>query len=151
MMNEAPLKIIHNGDSAKVFVRGLEITNANEGLSLMGAPGTLPPAGAIQIIDSTITGSAKEGNGITVASPGTILNNVTVSNCNEGVQVNSNDVQITDSRIFANKIGVHVMGGVANTDLNRSLIYANNDEDSETLARFDGVRMEGCHQRPSLL
>lgn len=143
MMDEAPLSITHNGDDAKIFIHDLEITNANEGLALESAAGTIPPAGAIQIIGSKITGANKEGNCITVASPGTLLSEVEVTNCAEGVRINANNVQIADSTIFTNKIGVHIMGGVTGTDFGSSLIYANNDDDDETMMRFDGVRMEG--------
>ena len=140
-MDAAPLSITHDGEEGSVIIRDLEITNANEGLALASS-GT-PAAGAIQIIDSTITGEDKVGNGITITSPGTRLNNVTVTNCNEGVRVSANNVQIADSRIFTNKIGVHVTSGITGTDFNQSLIYANNDGLDETVPRFDGVRMEG--------
>jgi hypothetical protein len=145
IMNDAPLSITHDGGEGTVYLRNAEITNVRDGLALASS-GT-PAAGAIQVVDSTITGAAKEGNCITVAAPGTILSGVTVSNCAEGVQVNANNVQITNSlndpsRIFTNKIGVHLTNGFTGINFNHSLIYANDDEDDDTLARFDGVLLD---------
>ncbi len=159
MMDEAPLTITHDGGEGTIYLRSatlvddleaepktttdydVELTNVGDGI-LLASEGT-PSDGAIQLDGVNITGGDEKGDCITVTSPGTILNNVEITGCEDGVSVAANDVRISDSRIYTNEIGIHIADGVTGTDFSSSLIYANDDEDAETFARFDGVHMEG--------
>ena len=144
---EGPLfEVIHKGGPGKIILKDIELTDVRDGLFLDAREsiraGTLIPKDAIQVFNSQVTGANKEGNCLIVKARGTVLDNVTATKCVEGIRVEADSVTIKNSHIYDNMVGVLVAEGRSGMDIERSLIYGNNDGNDNTPRRFDGIRIE---------
>jgi hypothetical protein len=130
---------VNNQGNAGVIVKDMEFYEAANGVQLLGNTG-------IKLTDSIIEGdAAKSGNCVHVQAAGTeiegVNSEVEIKSCNNGVYVQGNTSKIKNARIWDNKIGVHIAAGVLGTDIEGSMIYANNDGLISTSPPTDGIRI----------
>lgn len=143
-IQEPVLRVIHSGDEGTIQLHALSVEEGGIALEAKvdnGVPVVLPED-AIELDSTTIVGINKGNNCLTVSAPGTILDDVEVSNCAEGIRIEADNVQIVNSVVKSNKIGIHVTNGFQGTNINRTLNYDNTDGDSDTLSRMDALLLD---------
>ncbi|MFA5186484.1 MAG: hypothetical protein WC551_08415 [Patescibacteria group bacterium] len=137
-----PIFVADNQGTGTVYLKNIAFSNVKNGLKLEGTGKV--EVGSYNDNKTVITGdSAKSGACIDVKSPGAVLSGVQASSCHEGVKVDADNVMVKDeSVVMGNHIGIHVLSGRKVASVEKSKIYFNDDGDSASLLRNDGIRLD---------
>lgn len=131
-----PVIRIKNAGKGVVTIKDMIVTEAVNGVSIESVQGA---AGNIKIMNSKVE-CTPEGYGINVEMPNTILDTVEVAGCGDGFIVNASNIQVLNSKIHHNGIGVRMLKDGARIE--NSIIYANDSGEGQKFWRLDGIRDE---------
>lgn len=129
--------LISNEGEGGLLLQDLQLQDVRAGVRIAGK-------GVSRIVSSAIDGAGATGAGIEVHSPDAEISAVDVSGFATGIMVKGDRTVIHGgSRVFTNQTGIFVAASIKGTRIEQSLIYDNDDRDSETPRREDGIRIEG--------
>lgn len=131
-----PLLTITNSSNKSVHLYNSTMTNVKNGLKIIKSGGS----GGFSVNNMNITGdSSKLGSCLTANVAGAVITGGEFKNCSNGIKVGANNVHISDADIHANKYGVYIDAVITGTDVENTLIYANESGLNASDRRQDGI------------
>jgi hypothetical protein len=138
-VDPVPTELLHvnNRGSGRVVMQDIEFKNVTAGIRVSGP-------GQTHILLSKILGDDLLSDAcISIESEGAFVEGVEVKGCDVGIDVKAPEAKIKDSKVWANGIGIQIAESILGTDIEKTQIWGNSDDNIHTPPNTDGIRIVG--------